>query len=499
MSSTSPEPTPFLFLSGNRPALPHDPSRQRPSPQPLRRSSPRLFRDFFSAMSDTASRRHATLPRPFPSNQDPLHSVNQALENANRAIQDAQEAFHVARRLTSESEARRLRTDSEAPGQLVDLTRTSSPPLPALHNPGAAESHYISHTTHPHDSFPADRSRRSNILHQPVYPPIPHLERGSPPNYDAHNLPHYHRGGVRFWPGYRQTGPPGDVHLPRIRTLGEGRLPSAFGGSSTVEEEAITRQRENHSNWERTQARNRERQLHQEVNQQAQDNSQQSSPSNMSPPSSSSSRPTTRSSRRRHSTPQLPSDPSIDEVDLTAVDDPASLSAALSKQREDAILAQNPGTEAGRTPLTAYKCPVCMDSPTDATSTACGHVFCHRCIIDTLNWSIEQRREDAPANRKVKGVCPVCRKPLDLKDTPGSGRSLVPLELKLLVKKRKRDPEPEPRNGKGKAKLLVKAETLSDDEETGYSGTSRTRKQERESTEDAIWSAFTYGMDVENT
>jgi hypothetical protein len=199
----------------------------------------------------------------------------------------------------------------------------------------------------------------------------------------------------------------------------------------------------------------------------------------------------TKSSRRRLSSPQILSDPSVDEVDLTAVDDPASLSAALSKQREEAILAQNPGTEEGRTPFTAYKCPVCMDTPTDATSTACGHVFCHRCIVDTLNWSIEQRREDAPANRKVKGVCPVCRKALDLKDTPGNGRSLVPLELKLMVKKRKRDPEPS--NGKGKAKSLVKAETLSDDEDDGDSrrNVGKAKRRERESTEDEIWRAFT--------
>ncbi len=489
MSSTSPDPAPFLFLAGSRPSLPHDPSRQRPS-QPLRRSSPRLFRDFFSTMPDPASRRQATLPHPFPTHQDPLRNVNRALENANRAIQDAQEAFHQARRLTSVTEARRLRTDSEAPGQLVDLTGTSSPPS-ALHSPGSAESHYISHTTHPHDSAHPHRLTRYNTLYQPVYPPfVPN--RDFPPDHELHHLPHL-RTDLRSWSGYR----PGNVQLPRIHPLGEGHLPSA------VEEEAINRQRENHQNWVRTQARNRDRQLHEEEGHsqsQSQHDSQPSSQSNMSPPTSSSSRRTTKSSRKRSSGPQLSSDPSVDEVDLTAVDDPASLSAALSKQREDAIIAQNPGTEAGRTPLTAYKCPVCMDTPTDATSTACGHVFCHRCIVDTLNWSIEQRREDAPGNpRKVKGVCPVCRKPLDLKDTPGTGRSLVPLELKLMIKKRKR--EPEPNNSKGKAKLLVKAETLSNDEgDGGGSGRrsrSRARKRERESTEDAIWSAFMNPTDID--
>ncbi|KAK5279789.1 hypothetical protein LTR40_007276 [Exophiala xenobiotica] len=201
----------------------------------------------------------------------------------------------------------------------------------------------------------------------------------------------------------------------------------------------------------------------------------------MSPPRPSSSRRT----RPQASSP--PADPTIESVDLTGVDDNVALSAALAKQREDAILSQNPGTESGRTPLTAYKCPVCMDIPTDATSTICGHVFCHRCIIDTLNWSIEQRREDAPRSRKVRGVCPVCRKQLDTKDIPGPTRSLVPLELKFLVRKRKRD-------DKGKQKL-VKAETISDDEEDDEGNgadkeISRPGKRKRESTEDAIWQEF---------
>ncbi|KIW64713.1 hypothetical protein PV04_09628 [Phialophora macrospora] len=462
---------------------PHEDSRQRPSlPPPLRRSSPRLFRDIFNAMPDTASRRQATLPYPVSGPQDPLQNVSRALQSVNRALQDAQQAFHQSRRPRSESEARSLRTDSEAPEQPVDLTTTSSP------SSGSAESHYISYTTHPHDSSQTHRTRRFNTLNEPIYPnPSQASASRQGHNFD-HGFP-YPRANVRFWPPYRL----GSAQLPRIRPLGEGQLPLA------AEEEAINRQRENHSNWENTQARNRERQRNQEQSQgQGQGHSQRSAQSAMSPPSSSHSRPTTSSSRRRASTPQLESDPLVDEVDLTAVDDRASLSAALSKQREDAILAQNPGTEAGRTPLTAYKCPVCMDTPTDATSTICGHVFCHRCIIDTLNWSIEQRREDAPANRKVKGVCPVCRKPLDLKDTPGTGRSLVPLELRLLVKKRKREGDAD--TGKRKATSVIKAERLSDDEEIrgGKDNVGKARKRERESTEDAIWRAFTNGTDNDN-
>lgn len=63
----------------------------------------------------------------------------------------------------------------------------------------------------------------------------------------------------------------------------------------------------------------------------------------------------------------------IESVDLTEVEDDNALAKALAKQRQDAIKAQGPtGDGKGRSILTAYKCPVCMDTPVDATSTICG-------------------------------------------------------------------------------------------------------------------------------
>ena len=63
----------------------------------------------------------------------------------------------------------------------------------------------------------------------------------------------------------------------------------------------------------------------------------------------------------------------IESVDLTEVNDASMLSKALSKQREDAVKAQMAqDAETGRSALTAYKCPVCMDTAVDATSTICG-------------------------------------------------------------------------------------------------------------------------------
>lgn len=63
----------------------------------------------------------------------------------------------------------------------------------------------------------------------------------------------------------------------------------------------------------------------------------------------------------------------VEAVDLTEVNDDYALAKVLAKQREDAIKAQA-ATEnrEGRTTLTATKCAICMDTPTDATTTVCG-------------------------------------------------------------------------------------------------------------------------------
>lgn len=63
----------------------------------------------------------------------------------------------------------------------------------------------------------------------------------------------------------------------------------------------------------------------------------------------------------------------IESVDLTEVNDDYALAKSLAKQREDAIKAQA-ATENkdGRTTLLGFKCAICMDTPTDATTTVCG-------------------------------------------------------------------------------------------------------------------------------
>ncbi|KAK5044815.1 hypothetical protein LTR84_010471 [Exophiala bonariae] len=434
-SGSDSEGTPSPRITGAGPVLSPPPIQHseplrpghgsRPG-HPPRLPSPRLFRDFFSTMNDTAPRRQVTLP---PANySESIQDVNRALQSANRALQNAQEAFQTGR----------SRPDRQS---LVDLTG-SSPPN------NSSEVNFLSETVHPQD-------------------PHPHRQQGLvPPFYSLFTRSQGARGTDRN-------------DSQRILTHTEVRR--------LQEEEAILRQRENHNNWERTQARTQERRARNQSNQEQ---------STMSRPSSSSS--SSQASSRPRSLNSKATDPAIESVDLTEVDDNAGLSAVLAKQRQDAILAQNPGSESGRTTLTAYKCPVCMETPTDATSTVCGHVFCHRCIIDTLNWSMEQRRGETPPSRKLRGVCPVCRKPLDLIDS-GPRKNLVPLELKFMVVTKRKRVESEPdEKGKGKQKSVEVENLSSDDDDDDYEQTRKRSKKniragkarERESTEDALWGEF---------
>jgi hypothetical protein len=67
--------------------------------------------------------------------------------------------------------------------------------------------------------------------------------------------------------------------------------------------------------------------------------------------------------------------PDIKSVDLTEINNESDLAKAISKQQQDAVQSQmkdSQDSDSGRTPLTSYKCPICMDTPEAATSTICG-------------------------------------------------------------------------------------------------------------------------------
>ncbi|KAJ6079047.1 hypothetical protein N7467_008800 [Penicillium canescens] len=132
----------------------------------------------------------------------------------------------------------------------------------------------------------------------------------------------------------------------------------------------------------------------------------------------------------------------VPQIDLTGHSGSAHMSQALELQRRAAQQAKDAAmkaderllknrktpTEEKRTTLTAYKCPVCMDTPENATSTLCGHLFCHKCILECIKMSQQVRLDGT----KPKPACPVCRKSLMTRGDKDGKSSLTLLNLKLL-------------------------------------------------------------------
>jgi hypothetical protein len=168
-------------------------------------------------------------------------------------------------------------------------------------------------------------------------------------------------------------------------------------------------------------------------------------------------------------------------IDLRDVDDTHDLAAVLAQQRQQAIVAQNPPKKPEekdytKSDMTHYKCPVCMDVLTNATATACGmsydlppflhqsclhvlmclslgHLFCHKCIIDTLKFG-ERRAEEE--GKPPKGNCPVCRKPISRNERSGNSKQMI--QLKLMTRGKKKEVESVSQDkGKGKEVDLGKA------------------------------------------
>jgi hypothetical protein len=307
-------------------------------------------------------------------------------------------------------------------------------------------SHFLSTATHPQDLPHA--ARGLSTLHQPIfgYQTIPHR---NPSEAYTDSLERVRAQRARI-ANYNDTS----------------RARARATRDRASDQTAIRQQQQNHRNWQVTQERARRLQEQQDLEHFA---SLSSSPLSIDDDSIFGDSPTS-------SPDTMPSTEQIETIDLSGVDGNAALQDALAKQREDAIAAQKPNTstENGRTTFTAYKCPICMDILTNATTTVCGHLFCHQCIVDTINWSAAQQRQNN--NRRIiKGVCPVCRKALKANDAPGNGRNLVPLELKLLNKlKRKLDDK-----GKGKAV------------EEKVKGKGRPSKKMKRETNQELFNAFT--------
>lgn len=123
----------------------------------------------------------------------------------------------------------------------------------------------------------------------------------------------------------------------------------------------------------------------------------------------------------------------IEEIDLSQDDDVLDV---LKKQREEAIKAQARPEETV-TAFNTFNCVICMDRPTDITATACGHLFCHTCLMEAL---IAGENRAGPGEPK-RSQCPVCRKNI----SRTKATDIIPLLLKkglATQPRRKRDPTP---------------------------------------------------------
>ena len=356
-------------------------------------------------MPEPVPRRQAVLPNP-PENVS-NESFAGAIQRASRAVATAGEAFHA-------------RGSHNAP--VIDLT--GSPPEESSEvfrrrysrTSGGAEAEFMSTTTHPHDTSHLRRPRLSSFLNDPVYGITAPPTINQPRSIDSLDRARDQRARVF------------QAHTRRLLHSGVNRQSSVRD-----EQQAVRRQQQNRITWQQTQARLRQFQQTQDSQPQDPELSLSSGTDESIVDYSSCDEPTFDS--------DMAPNANIESVDLTNIDNSSEVAKVLSKQRNEAIMSQRPvgATDEGRTSFTAFKCPICMEGLKAATVTKCGHIFCHKCVVDTLKWSSEQHREEHPGRKAHPGTCPVCRTSLTIKDTKGAGRTLIPLRMKLFTTETIRD------------------------------------------------------------
>ncbi|KAJ5939077.1 hypothetical protein N7466_002211 [Penicillium verhagenii] len=137
--------------------------------------------------------------------------------------------------------------------------------------------------------------------------------------------------------------------------------------------------------------------------------------------------------KRRHSEDHSNSSPpspssAMAPVDLTNPNIPPLSTEDASANQQSQSVDKPKGL------LAAYRCPICLETPQDATSTVCGHLFCRDCILECIDRS-DDRAERGDSNRQIRGSCPVCRKPITKNEVAGPRRSLVPLQFMVTSRK----------------------------------------------------------------
>lgn len=109
-----------------------------------------------------------------------------------------------------------------------------------------------------------------------------------------------------------------------------------------------------------------------------------------------------RAKRRRASAEE------IEEIDLSN-EAPSVEEELLQAQQQEAIRVQQQALEdSAPQRIGKRQCIICLENFTNCTATACGHFFCHECLMQAL--IAAARNSD-----RQTGSCPVCRKSLSHK------------------------------------------------------------------------------------
>lgn len=107
----------------------------------------------------------------------------------------------------------------------------------------------------------------------------------------------------------------------------------------------------------------------------------------------------------------------IEELDLTN-EAPTAEEELAQTQQAQLLQAQQPSTaSSGPLKIGQRTCIICMEPFTNATTTSCGHMYCHECLTQALI-------AGEKASEKGVGNCPVCRKPVKRN---GKGNQIIPI------------------------------------------------------------------------
>lgn len=302
-----------------------------------------------------------------------------------------------------------------------DLDPANNAPQPEQ---SASRSSFLAHILNSGEDMPGTRRPAATSSNRPPNPPYTLSRPAHPPPTHSSNSSTQHDPRLHASHGYvdltREKSPPISQERSTLRTLHHD-LPSAVESPRNTNSVPSPFEPASLSSSPMAPTRRRKR--------------ESTSPLfvPLSPSPKRAKRNDASSSGRRGSRQGATSGPSnaaaeveeIERIDL--LDDDTPLAEALQKQRAEQVKAQQESQNgADALPrLTTITCVICMDTFKDLTATACGHLFCHECLMEAL---IAGEARAGPGEPK-RSQCPVCRKALSRNKTG----DIIPILMKQAL------------------------------------------------------------------